>query len=158
MLYDPANLPLDSRIVTGIVTLNVLYVVAGLAALWLNYRNILDINERRRVRIVVAGTVVGTLCGAPAIVTLWLGSTGGPPAMFDPPNSLALAYTAFLIVPVSLCWAIARHQLYDISFVVRRSLQYMLARQALLVITPLVLVTDRPRGACATTRSRSRSS
>jgi hypothetical protein len=140
VLYDPANLPLDSRIVTGIVTLNVLYVVAGLAALWLNYRNILDINERRRVRIVVAGTVVGTLCGAPAIVMLWLGSTGGPPAMFDPPNSLALAYTAFLIVPGSLCWAIARHQLYDISFVVRRSLQYMLARQALLVITPLVLV------------------
>jgi hypothetical protein len=120
--------------------MNVLYVVAGLAALWLNYRNILDINERRRVRIVVAGTVAGTLCGAPAIVTLWLGSSGGPPAMFDPPSSLAMAYTAFLIVPVSLCWAIARHQLYDISFVVRRSLQYMLARQALLVITPLVLV------------------
>jgi serine/threonine-protein kinase len=140
VLYDPADLPLDPRFVVAIVGVNVLYVIAGLVALWLNYRNVLDVNERRRVRIVVAGTIVGTLFGAPAIASLWLGPSGGPPSMFDPPVRLQLAYTAFLVVPVSLCWAIARHQLYDVSFVVRRSLQYMLARQALLVVTPLLLV------------------
>jgi len=139
LLYDPARLPIDFDVVPAIVAMNVVYVVCGLTALWFNYRRILDVNERRRVRIVVAGTIVGTLFGAPAIASLWLDPSGGPPSMFDPPVRLELAYTAFLIVPVSLCWAIARHQLYDISFVVRRSLQYMLARQALLVVTPLVL-------------------
>lgn len=139
VVYDPSGAPIERHSVPMIVALNAAYVLMGVVALWRNYGRLSDLTQRRRVRIVVAGTIVGTLFGAPAVITLWLGSDGGPSALFEPPLTLQLAYTAFLIVPVSLWWAIARHRLYDVSFVMRRSLQYVLANRGLRVTRPLIV-------------------
>ena len=90
------------------------------------------------MRWIVAGSALGCAAGAPTIAGLWLGSSD-PTLIYHTPFSVQLVYTAFLVMPVSFWWAIARGELFDIRFVVRRGLQYVFARRGLLVVTPLVI-------------------
>ena len=136
-LATTANMPYVVPIIAG---LNAAYVAAGLALLLRNYGRLQDPNERRKVRLLVFGTIVGTACAAPAVTMLWLGGVGGPTSFRDPPPIVQLAYSAFLIMPLTFWWAIGRHKLYDIQFVVRRGIQYLFARRALIVAMPVMLV------------------
>jgi serine/threonine-protein kinase len=70
---------------------------------------------------------------------LWLGVGNDPTLIYHSPVSLQLVYMAFLVMPASFWWAIARGELFDLRFVVRRGLQYVFARHGLVVITPLVI-------------------
>ena len=49
--------PGDLQHVLRLAPLNVLYLLSSLTALVLGYRRLTDANERRRVRVLVAGTV-----------------------------------------------------------------------------------------------------
>ena len=51
----------------------------------------------------------------------------------------ARRYRTFLVMPISFWWAIARHHLFDLNFVVRRGLQYLFARRALVVMSPVIV-------------------
>jgi hypothetical protein len=45
-----------------------------------------------------------------------------------------------LLLPASFAYAVLRHRLFDVSIIIRRSLQYALARQVLMSIVPIAAV------------------
>jgi hypothetical protein len=140
LVYQPHRLPEIPNAMPAVAAINLVYFFAGMAILLVRYRALRDVTERRRVRLLVGGTVLGGLSAAPAVAALWLDTRGGVALMYEPPSSLRLAYAAILIMPLTFWWAIVHHRLYGIDFVVRRGLQYVFARGTLLVVTPLVLI------------------
>jgi GAF domain-containing protein len=133
-----ALLPIDRGLQGpgGLVLL--LVVPAIIAVLIRNYRTVQKEDDRRRLRWVVWGTIVGL---APFlaldIIALAMRSAGTPidVARWSPVVNLSI-----VAIPISLGYAVIRHHVLDITFVVRRGLQYLLARNALrlLLLLPIV--------------------
>lgn len=122
--------------IAAIVLINAAYVAAGLALALVNYRRLSDLTERRRLRVVLAGAVVGCLTGPPAAVYYWTSSgTAAGQAVMGTPATMA-GTLLFLAFPLSLAYAILRHRLFDVRVIVRRGLQYALARRALTWLVP----------------------
>lgn len=128
-------LPVD-RWLYGVELL--IFPVAGLAMLAVaarNYQSLKSPDDRRRLAWVIWGTVVGlvpflaielvrvaaTLLDARVNLTPWI-----------IPGNLATA-----AIPISFGYAIIKHQVFDIRFVVRRGVQYLLAINALRVLVLL---------------------
>lgn len=131
----------------------VLYTLTALGVLVMNYRRLEDLNERRRVRVLVAGTVVGFLGPLPAFIgLLWGGSGSFMAALLSSPIPL-LGILLFLIFPVAFAYAILRHRVFDLGVLIRQGLQYGLARGFLFALVPalaaifvldLLLHADQP--------------
>jgi tRNA A-37 threonylcarbamoyl transferase component Bud32 len=133
------------------------YVLAGLLALLLNYRRLEDPNERRRMRVLVLGTVVGWI--APMPMTLLLGQgrlSGSLASFFLSTPAQAIALFLYLAFPLSLAYAILRHRLFDVRVMIRQGLQYAVARGMLVSAVPalaaiflldLLLHGDQPAAA-----------
>jgi hypothetical protein len=107
----------------------------------LNYRRLTDVNERRRVRVVLAGLAIAGIGILPAATMTFLGSispgltqfyTGLPIALRFPLTWLALAF------PISIAYAILRHRLFDIRVMIRLGVKYTAARGMLLSLVPIV--------------------
>jgi hypothetical protein len=102
-----------------------------------NYRRLTDEDQRRRVRWVVYGSIVGL---APQL--WWLGvslleRTVGPTAL----SRFDLAVNGFTVtIPLVLAYAVVKHRVLDIKVVVRRGVQYLLARRALQALVALPFV------------------
>jgi len=120
-----------------IETLPFLYVICGLAALVVNYRHA-SRPARRKLRVVVVGTLVGIgplLCigvygsitnykhFSELIITLWLAS-----------------FLALLIVPLSFAYAIVRHQVIPVRLIVRQGIRYLLVAKGFFLVEALVLL------------------
>jgi hypothetical protein len=113
------------------------YLLACLVTLVAQYRAA-DLVAKRKLRIILAGCLVGF---APALVffttmallRLWRGDVGVPTGLFTSVNLLQI------LVPVSFAYAIIRHQVIPVSLIVRRSVQYLLAKNALraLLVLPV---------------------
>lgn len=130
-------------------------VALGIALMMLavNYRRLVDRNERRRLRVVVVGTFVG-LAGSGVVAMASFFDL--PPALQNVVRS-ALVRTfssiLFLALPLSFAYAILRHRLLDVGLIVRQGLQYAFARRmvvslvpacALLLLVDLVVHGDQP--------------
>lgn len=119
----------------------VIYLAAGIVILLMNYLRLEDRNERRRMRVLVAGIVLSLIC---AISILWVTQTQGfvmsfgfSPIYFFLPLGVAC--------PAAFAFAILRHRLFDLGVMVRQGLQYALARGVLLSLVPalgIILVAD----------------
>jgi tRNA A-37 threonylcarbamoyl transferase component Bud32 len=112
------------------------YTIAALTVMAFGYRHLTDVTERRRVRVLVLGSVVGLASLLPIVIAYW----GRPDAavgdsVFGTPI-VALGAILGLAFPASFAYAILRHRLFDVAFIVRRGLQYALARRALVSIVP----------------------
>jgi len=123
---------------TALLVANLAYLVAGVAALMWNYRR-LDVNERRRVRVLLLGVTSGTIAGAPLAMGYWF----GPRADFAHSSYLASPVFAFgtlliLLLPVSLTYAVLRHRLFDLSVIIRIGVRYALARGVLAALIPAI--------------------
>ncbi len=113
------------------------YIVAGLLCLVLNYRR-LEVNDRRRVRVLVGGTVLSFagLIPTGVLYSTFRASPTGVARFFYSPEYLVLTGVLFLALPFSWAYAILRHRLFDIRVILRRGLQYALARQVLMTAVP----------------------
>ena len=112
----------------------IMYLAAGIVVLVLSYRLLVDPNERRRVRVVVAGTAMAF---SAAICLVWYFSFIGK----DLGVANLLEYLAFmgtLTCPLAFYYAIIRHRVFDIQVIIRQSLQYALARGAILGLVPFL--------------------
>ena len=115
--------------------------VAILAVLRRNYRTVQAANDRRRLRWVLWGTIAGL---APflgvAVVRLIAIRVPSLASMVAP--WIFVANVATITIPVSFAYAIVKHHVFDISVVLRRGVQYLLAKNALrgLMSLPLVVL------------------
>lgn len=109
----------------GVATaiLFVLYVVAGIATLLLKYRRASRLS-RRKMRVAVAGSVVGF---TPLMLLIGLGFFAE--RLHIAPGVLrwlsVAAIVAFLFFPLSFAYAIVRHQVIPIRFMLRRGIRYV---------------------------------
>lgn len=132
-----------------------LMVSGGLAAVGMvaiipfSYRRLSDEDQRRRVRWLLFGSFVGL------VPQLWWSAVGLFDLTFGPSgvSQASVVVNAFTAaVPISVAYAVIVHRVFDIRVVIRRGLQYLLARRVLqaLVALPLAalvytLVVDRHR-------------
>ena len=116
----PRSLPL---LVVSSVSL-----VAAVVLSLIHYRRIDDRNERRRLRVVVAGIAIAVLPGFSALVYFWFtGGTNQASGIFGSP-AMAIVGVALLAAPLSITYAVLRHRLFDLSFTVRNRIRHRCAR------------------------------
>lgn len=134
---------LETYDVTTPLLISTLHLFAGLGMLAVvarNYRSITDEVDRRRMRFGAIGTV------PPLIVLLVLGliQTFSNVTAITIDTQFLRHFSAFLVIlaPITLAYAVIKHRLMGIRFVIRRGVQYLLAQNVLRVILllPLLLI------------------
>lgn len=136
VIYQPGRAPdVPAWVFSAISVRSVVYVVGGLLVLILSYRRLEDVNQRRRVRVVLAGVLASTLG-----VVAWVGLGAGRGVAFWLFALQGLLYLLWLAFPVSFAHAILRHRLFDFGVMIRQGLQYAVARGALLSLVPVLVV------------------
>jgi serine/threonine-protein kinase len=138
VLGEPA--PTSPLWAGSLLTVGVAYVTAALAVLVLTYRRLTDLNERRRVRIVMIGLATGAAGGVPVLLKYWQTATSNLDQPLLGSGLDTLGIFLFLALPLSFAYAILRHRLFDVSLMIRQGLRYGLARRALLAIVPALLI------------------
>jgi hypothetical protein len=91
-----------------------------------NYHVISDQDERRRVRWVAYGSIVSFMPQvALSVAELTIGGAAANDWIGLPANAATAG------IPLFVAYAVVKHRVFDIRFVVRRGVQYLLARRAL---------------------------
>ncbi len=113
------------------------YGLAAVAVLAANYVRLKDANERRRIRLLFIGGAAGVLPGLLRMVLMGVMPDSSVTAFLMskvvPDVFIAMIFSLF---PVCFAYSILRHRLLDIRVIVRRGLQYTLARGTILALGP----------------------
>jgi eukaryotic-like serine/threonine-protein kinase len=126
---------------SGLVTLaNLFFAAAGLLVMVSNYHRLSSRSERRRVRLVLVASWLGCTSAACVVALYLLAPTSDFRSGMFSSWSLTAGMLPVLLVPFSFAYAILRHRLFDISLMLRRGLQYALARRLLLLLVPATAV------------------
>jgi hypothetical protein len=111
-------------------------IAIGVASQVYRYRRVSTIIQRQQTKWVVLALlflfVALILTTIPMIFPAW-NNPGGPLAVLWPISSV-LAQLAFLLVPLSIGLAILRFRLWDVDFLIRRTLVYSALTGTLLVV------------------------
>ena len=141
ILHAPGP-PIDLPDVQAVLfAVNVAYAVAAIGLLRTHQRGAESLTERRRIRVLAGGTIIGVAAGAAVVAGFVL----NPDTDIFATATLTVLALVFLAVPAAFAYAILRHRLFDVSLIVRQGLRYALARRvvdALLPALALVLLAD----------------
>jgi serine/threonine protein kinase len=134
-MRDSVTLSLFVKVATAI---QLLYVIGGLTILALKYKHSGQV-ARRKLRVLQAGTIIGV---APTLIVI---TASLFVEQFTIMRTLGewhwvIIPLATLLVPLSFAYAIVRHQVIPVSLIIRRSLQYLLAKNALRLLLALPLI------------------
>ena len=140
MMYSPDDPPLPSSVTSLNTRADLLFASIGAVVMLRNYRRLSSETERRRVRVVLVSSCVACLSAGVA-ATYWQWSSSGDltTGIFSS-WALTLGVVPTVMVPFSFAYAISRHRLFDVSLILRRGLQYALARRVLLSLIPAVVL------------------
>jgi phosphoserine phosphatase RsbU/P len=132
-----ASIPGISRIGILYYVTWVIYLFSGLVALIVNYRAA-DTNDKRRMRVVVAGCGTGFL----NILLIFLGADifkfgQTYPRAFDLISSSIVV--TLPLIPLSFAYAIIRHQVIPVSLIIRRSVRYLLVSRGSILLELIVV-------------------
>jgi predicted Ser/Thr protein kinase len=106
-----------------------LYSLGTLFLLFLHLRAAADVNERRRIRLLLAG-----------LLPLVLGTVLIVVALFQRIFALLpVVMLLFACFPAAVLYALLKHRLFDVSVIIRRGLQYALTRASIGVMAGLIL-------------------
>jgi len=136
-----------------VATAILLAFLASIIALTVNYFTLREVNQRRRIRLVVFGLLLflADIFAAGLFTswqkTVWLSELAITPIVFG-----------MMQIPFTICvaYAVLKQRLFEVRFIVRQSLQYAIARGVLLLPIPiltgilifdLIAHKDRPFGA-----------
>jgi len=113
------------------------YLAAGLISLVINYR-VADPIARRRLRVVMAGSVAGFL----NLLILILGGLTGlqeqlPSVWWWFEKAI---YVTLPLVPLSFVYAIVRHKVIPVSLIIRRGVRYLLVSRGSIVIEAIAVM------------------
>lgn len=122
-----------------------LYALLSLAALTANYFRLTDLNDRRRLRVLLIGGAAASLPAAfrlliwraPSLFGIWNWLSSG--------TANVLLTAIFVLFPASFAYAVLRHRLLDIRLVIRQGVRYAAARGVLLLavlVLGVILVAD----------------
>jgi eukaryotic-like serine/threonine-protein kinase len=122
-----------------------IYLLVATVVLIVSYRRFLDSNERRRVRVLMAGTAISAVSTTGTVLLDgFLGRNTALAGALRDPIAMAL-FPVNSAVFLSLAYAILRHRVMDVRVIVRQGLQYAVARGLVLGLIPalgLILVAD----------------
>lgn len=108
------------------------YLLAALAVLVLNYAKEDRPGARRKLRVVVAGTLAAVL---PTLGVLALLRVKGPELDVDAMRVLIATVAAcWALLPLSFVYAILRHQVIPVGTLLRRGARYLLVSKGFLVV------------------------
>jgi serine/threonine protein kinase len=116
-----------------------IYLLSAFLSLVVNYRKGNQVS-RRKLRLILVGTLIPFIPGT--LVRFLFFILKPSPSSLSPlwlAVGIAVLMTA-LLFPLSFAYAIVRHQVIPVSLVIRRSLQYLLAKNALRLLLALPLV------------------
>ncbi|HEX8617293.1 MAG TPA: protein kinase, partial [Thermoanaerobaculia bacterium] len=106
-------------------------LVAALATLAIRFRRMRDANGRRRLQLIFLAMLPGSVAFFLAYVVLLLDLR-----QFDPFTRL-LHVPSMILGSFIFAYAVVRHRIFNVRVLVRRSLQYALARSTLLAVMSL---------------------
>lgn len=113
------------------------YLVLGLAVMAVNYRAADSVN-RRRTRVILVGCGTGVLSFLLLIGSQMLGLNRTYPKVFD---LFIYAMLATLpLIPLSIVYAIIRHQVIPISLLMRRGVRYLLVSRGSILLELIVVI------------------
>lgn len=112
-----------------------LYMPAFLVGCIVQYRRLEDVNERRRMRLLFTGMLISGLC---VMTLVALSLFARVPAAINLTPVPALVRALYLAGPVAFAYAVLHHRVFDLGVIVRRGLQYALARGALVSAVPIL--------------------
>jgi len=114
-----------------------LYIAAGLVSLLVNYRQA-NRQSRRRLRVVVVGSLVGLLpCFAFTMYAVTVGFAGMNETLLR--WFAAVSLVLLLLFPLSFAYAILRHQVIPVRLIIRRGIRYVLVARGSVVLEILVV-------------------
>lgn len=116
----------------------IVYLVGSLVTLALQYRRAGELS-RRKLRIIL----IGSLVGIGSLVVLlplagWLRLAETHPALHI--SMMTIMDLLQCALPLSFAYAIVRHQVIPVKLIIRRGLQYLLARNALRLLIALPVI------------------
>ena len=135
LIYSPGQ-PAGSPWTNAVTAIAVGYVVASVIAAAIGYRREEDVTNRRRVRVLAIGSIAGLSASLPVVIGYWRSGALLSSTVFGS-TAAALGMTFGLALPATFAYAILTQRLFGISFIVRRTLQYALARRVLLSGPPV---------------------
>jgi hypothetical protein len=136
-VYDPQHLtaltPSWVLVVFGVQSLVYLGVV--LVALPVSYWKLETVTDRRRFRVLVFGALAAMVFYLPRVIgTSLINLSPWFYQFFDSPYVYMACTVGMLIFPMSFAYAILKQRLFDLRVIIRRGVQYALARRVLLAI------------------------
>jgi serine/threonine-protein kinase len=109
--------------------------LAPIVVLAVSYFTLREVNERRRIRLVILGLLLFLADLLAAFVFSLSPKTSSLSSFALSPLVFGLAQVPFTIC---VAYAVLRQRLFQVSFIVRQSLQYAVARGALLIPIPIL--------------------
>ena len=126
---------LGVTVAQNIAVTNVLGLLAlGVISLAANYFSTLDLEARRKIRVIVWGTVVGV---TPGVVQAAASNFAGLQAPLWLQASLVLV--SFLM-PLSFAYAVVKHRVLDIPVLIKRSARYVLVQRGFTILLSLLSI------------------
>jgi len=141
-VYDPEHLtaltPSWVLLVFGVQSL--VYLGAVLVALPVSYLKLETVTDRRRFRVLVFGALVAMVFYLPRVIgAALINLSPWFYEFYDSPYVYMVCTLGMLIFPMAFAYAILKQRLFDLRVIIRRGVQYALARRVLLAI-PLVAI------------------
>ncbi len=118
-----------------------IFLFAGALLLARNYFTLKDLNERRRIRVVVTGFLI-SIAGYVVQFAIAVAQQSVQPfqqfSMLTPLPWLFALFNA--AAPMCMAYAILRHRIFDVRIMVRQGIRYAAARGLLLSAVPLLAI------------------
>src|ERR1700730_4457684 len=146
-VYDPGHLSglAPPWLLAALGLQSLLYLMLALVMVPLNFWRLESVTDRRRFRVVSYGALLGLVFYLPRVAGTALSGLNPALEFLNSPTSDLLCSVGVLIFPLSFAYAILRQRLFDVRVIIRRGLQYALARNFLLAIPVMaagLLVVD----------------
>jgi tRNA A-37 threonylcarbamoyl transferase component Bud32 len=147
-VYEPEHLSgLTQPWVLAVLGLqSLVYLVAAVVVVVLNYWRLESVTDRRRFRVVSYGALLGMVFYLPRVIgTALVDFNPTLTAFLESPTTNLVCSVGMLVFPLSFAYGILKHKLFDVRVIIRRGLQYALARnflRAIPVVAGGLLVLD----------------
>jgi len=141
-VYDPPHLSglAPKWVLAAIGLQSLVYLLIAVVVVPVNYWRLELVTDRRRFRVVSYGALLGMVFYLPRVIESAAFQTNSVMTQFwESPTATLVSNLGVLIFPFSFAYAILRQRLFDVRVIIRRGLQYAMARRFLLAI-PMMAV------------------